>query len=55
VIDGMCTATVLVLDDRWGSYRDECKLQTGHAGPHVSPRTACEPTAWLSWMGGAQT
>jgi len=44
-----CSAVVIVHDDRWGPTREYCTLPASHAGDHRTPRTACEPVAYLGW------
>lgn len=44
-----CLATIAIHDDHWGVFTDQCRLQEGHDGDHRSPRSACEPVAYLGW------
>lgn len=46
-----CPAKVKQRDDRYGGIIDRCDLQVDHEGPHKAFRDACEPRAWLSWVG----
>jgi hypothetical protein len=50
-----CFATVFVKDDRWGGWVEQCDLPADHIGPHVIDRSACQPEAWMSWVGTYQT
>lgn len=49
-----CEATILIHDDRF-PMQDRCEGPAGHGGPHTASRDACEPTAWLSWVGSYET
>lgn len=48
---GSCPATTLMKDDRYGGFITKCSQIEDHEGPHTHPMTACEPVAWLSWLG----
>lgn len=49
-----CEATVFVSDDRWGGWTNQCQLKKGHGGYHRHPLNACEPLAFMAWMGTRQ-
>lgn len=44
-----CSAVLVILDDRWGSFRDECELDEGHEGEHSIAYTATVPPAHMRW------
>jgi hypothetical protein len=47
----MCDAKVNVPDEKWGPFINRCQLQPGHGGPHMVALNACEPQAWMGWIG----
>ncbi|HEX7355287.1 MAG TPA: hypothetical protein VF288_10695 [Mycobacteriales bacterium] len=49
-----CPATLLIADDKWGSYTRYCDGYAGHDGPHWSRSSACDPPAALVWPWGPQ-
>lgn len=46
-----CDSEVLVKDDRWGGWTNRCRLMKGHGGYHRHPLDACDPKAFMAWMG----
>lgn len=49
--DDRCEATTFVMDDRMGGWENRCRLRKGHGGYHRHPLGACEPKAFMAWMG----
>ena len=47
--DQRCDEYVILLDDRWGSIRDQCDGEAGHLGEHFVVMTASMPLARMVW------
>jgi hypothetical protein len=46
-----CSARVLVMDERWGGIERTCENEAGHVGLHSASMGACDPPAFMAWIG----